>query len=159
MKTENRRRELIEIIETFPEKLESLVSHLRRHHLDSPWRDGGWTVRQIVHHLVDAHVNLYIRMKFVLTEDNPTLTPYNQDLWAELPDAHRSGITPSLVMLRGLHHRCADMLRNLTEKDFGRTSYHPEVGEMTLYNLMETMAEHSSHHIEQIKQLIADKGW
>ena len=114
--------------------------------LDTPYRPDGWTVRQVVHHLADSHLNAYIRFRLALTEDQPTIKPYDQSKWAELPDARTAPVETSLQLIDGLHQRLVVLLRSMSEADFARTFLHPERGVMRLDLTVAMYAWHSRHH-------------
>ncbi|MBI3492552.1 MAG: putative metal-dependent hydrolase, partial [Acidobacteria bacterium] len=122
----------IDIIEQTPARFRSLVNGRSEAQLDTPYRPGGWTVRQVVHHVPDSHMNAYIRMKFAMTEDSPTIKPYEEGLWAELPEAKSGPADMSLALLEALHRRWVAFLRNLQDADFGKAYVHPELGRVTL---------------------------
>jgi uncharacterized damage-inducible protein DinB len=152
------RARLIDELAGVPAALEAAIEGLNDAQLDTPYREGGWTVRQVVHHLADSHINAFIRAKLVLTEDHPTLKPYQQDRWAELTDA-KLPVAPSLAILRGLHERWVALLRSLPETAWTRTAFHPENGEMTLDDILQLYAHHGSTHAAQIETLRARTGW
>jgi DinB superfamily len=141
-----------------PPKLEAAVSNLTDAQLDTPYRDGGWTVRQLVHHIADSHMNAYTRFKLTLTEDHPTIRPYEEWVWAELPDA-QGPIGTSLTLIRALHERWGLLLATLTEADYKRTLFHPEWGDMTLWALLDNYQWHSRHHVAHVTSLRDSKGW
>jgi uncharacterized damage-inducible protein DinB len=126
--------------------------------LDTPYRDGGWSVRQVVHHVPESHMNAYIRSKLGLTEDRPTIKPYEQQLWAELPDA-KGPIGVSLTLLDSLTERWVRLLKLLDEKGFRRTIVHPENGEMSLGLVALHYAWHGKHHTAHVTSLRARKSW
>jgi hypothetical protein len=159
MSTETERRELIDAIERLPRELESAVHGLSDAQLDTPFREGGWTVRQIVHHLADSHANALIRMKLAITEDSPTLKPYDQDRWALLADSETYPIAPSMRILEGLHERWTTLLRALPSDAWARDAMHPENGTMTLDDLLRTYGHHGANHVAQITRLRAAHGW
>ncbi len=152
------RAEQIETLRRLPEHLRKAVAGLNDAQLDTPYRDGGWTVRQVVHHFVDSHANSYIRFKLALTEDSPTIKPYDEAAWARLPDSS-APIEPSLIFLDGLHQRLVALLEAMSEADFQRTFTHPERGRVTLSNNLAIYAWHSRHHTAHIVNLRARKGW
>lgn len=158
MRTVTERQGRIARIRGLPSALEAVVSDLGDEQLDTPYREGGWTVRQVVHHLADSHLNGFARMKLVLTEDRPTLKPYDQDEWARLPDA-RLPITSSLLILRGLHERWASLLEAVPETHWPRSGWQPEVGDVTLEELLDLYARHGESHMGQIAKLRVAKGW
>lgn len=147
-------------IATFPSRLKSEVSHLTDHQLDTPYRPDGWTVRQVVHHCADSHMNSFVRLKLTLTEHKPIIKPYHENLWAELPDAKSMPIEHSLLILDGLHHRWTDLLRSLTNQDFHRTFIHPEHGrEFPLNVFVALYAWHCEHHLAHITELKKRNNW
>jgi hypothetical protein len=152
------REQLIRKIEALPSLLEEAVRGLSDEQLDTPYRDGGWTVRQVVHHLADSHVNALVRLKLMLTEDHPTLKPYDQDAWSNLPDS-RLPLAPSLAILRGLHQRWATLLRSIPDSDWARAAFHPEAGEMTPETIMSIYSGHGEKHVGHIRSLRVAKGW
>lgn len=149
----------IAALEVAPDKLRAAVSGLSDSQLDTPYRDGGWTVRQVVHHLPDSHLNSYIRFKWALTEDKPTIKTYLEERWADLPDARETPVTVSLDLLTALHQRWVVLLRALTETDFARTFAHPETGAQTLAESLAYYAWHVEHHTAQITHLRERRGW
>lgn len=153
------RRTLIESIRTLPDALESAVRGLTDPELDTPYRKGGWTVRQVVHHLADSHLNAFVRMKLILTEDHPTLKPYDQNRWAVLPDSLRMPVGPSLALVRGLHERWCALLESVRESEWSKTAHHPERGEVSLDGILSTYAHHGRNHVEQILGLRRRQGW
>ncbi len=149
----------ISAIEELPELIERAVANLNDEQLDTPYREGGWTIRQIVHHVADSHLNAFVRMKLAITEEYPTVKPYDQDAWAVLAD-YSVPVEPSLAILRGLHMRMAILLRSVdSEQTWQRTVYHPENGDMTLDDFARQYAQHGRHHAEQITGLRTRKGW
>ncbi len=148
----------IETLRRLPERLRSAVSGLNDARLDTPYRDGGWTVRQVVHHLADSHANSYIRFKLALTEDCPTIKPYDEAAWARLPD-NRMPIEPSLAFLDGMHQRFVALLQSMSEEDFQRSFNHPERGRMTLSTNLALYDWHSRHHTAHITSLRSRMGW
>jgi uncharacterized damage-inducible protein DinB len=150
--------EMISQIEELPSKVEAAVRGLNDEQLNTPYRQGGWTVRQVVHHLADSHMNAYVRMKLILTEDHPTLKPYDQDEWAKLGDVQQP-IDSSLAILRGLHERWAAMLKSVPESAWSRTAFHPESGEVTIEGLLTLYSHHGENHVGQVTNLRAARGW
>ena len=148
----------IETLRRLPEHLRAAVSSLNDTQLDTPYRDGGWTVRQVVHHLADSHANSYIRFRLALTEDSPTIKPYDEAAWARLPD-NRMPIEPSLVFLGGMHQRFVALLESMSEEDFQRSFNHPERGRMTLSTNLALYDWHSRHHTAHITSLRSRMGW
>jgi hypothetical protein len=157
--TETQRAKLIEDIAALPAKLRSAVSGLSEAQLDTPYRDGGWTLRQTVHHVADSHAHSYLRVRFAMTEDNPTITPYPENVWAELNDAKHAPIEPSLQILEGLHYRWVMLFKGLTPEDWSRTLFHPERGKLTLDVIVALYSWHSRHHVAHITELRKRKGW
>ena len=142
----------IDVIRRFPVQLEALVANLTPEELTTAYNAPEWTVAQNVHHLVDSHINSYIRMKLMQTEDNPTLKPYDQDVWATLPDAQLADIRSSMTILRGLHQRWAIFLESV--EDWERPGYHPANGAVTLGSQLEYYAAHCEGHLKQIQAVI-----
>jgi hypothetical protein len=157
--TDEERAERIAAIEAHPANMRAATDGLTEEQLDTPYRDGGWTVRQVVHHVVDSHVNSYVRFKLAVTEDHPTIVTYEQTVWAEFPDAKSAPIEGSLAMLEALHPRWVSFLRALTPEQFQRTARHPEVGDITVDNLLEIYGWHCPHHEAHITRLRERKGW
>jgi uncharacterized damage-inducible protein DinB len=153
-----RRAGQIAELRALPERLRAAVSGLSEKQLDTPYREGGWTVRQVVHHVADSHANSYIRFKLALTENLPTIKAYDEAAWARLPDS-RMAIEPSLAVLGGLHTRLVALLEGMTEDDFARSFNHPERGPMTLASNLALYAWHSRHHTAHITGLRARMGW
>lgn len=144
--------EWIETLASFPLEIGELTINLSEQELEIPYRPDGWTVRQIIHHLADSHVNAYTRVRLILTENRPEVRPYFEDRWAELLDAKTSGILPSLAIIKAVHERLVLLLRTLKSIDFERTYYHPEAQkEFTLAYLLGNYAWHGKHHLAHIK--------
>jgi uncharacterized damage-inducible protein DinB len=152
-------QQLIEAIAQTPTKLRAAVSGLTETQLDTPYRPGGWTVRQVVHHVPDSHLNSYVRFKLALTEDEPTIKPYAEDRWAELADTKATPIDVSLSLLESLHDRWVRLLRALTPEQWKRTFRHPELGAMTLEKTLALYAWHGRHHVAHITTLREREGW
>jgi hypothetical protein len=159
MLTTAERQDMVAKIRELPAAIEAAVQDLNDVQLNTPYREAGWTVRQVVHHLADSHLNGFVRMKLILTEERPTLKPYDQDAWASTPDATAMPIQSSVALLRGLHERLSVLLESLPESSFGRSAVHPEVGEVTLDDWLATLARHGENHLAQITTLRAAKGW
>jgi hypothetical protein len=157
--TPGQRAAAIDDIAATPQMLRSAVRTLDDAQLDTPYRDGGWTVRQVVHHLADSHMNSYIRFKFALTENEPTIKPYDEAVWANLIDAKTAAIGPSLNLLEGLHHRWILLLRSLSAGDVMRKFTHPELGTLTVDQYISLYAWHGKHHVAHIASLREHKGW
>ncbi len=157
--TEAVRHTWIEQIAQAPGELRSAVSGLSDEQLDTPYRPGGWTVRQVVHHLPDSHLNSYVRFRLALTEDAPTIKPYFEDRWAELPEASTAPVEISIALLESLHRRWVLLLRALTAEQWKRTFLHPERGAVTLEQNLGIYAWHGKHHVAQILALRQRMGW
>jgi hypothetical protein len=148
----------IETLRLLPERLRAAVAGLDDAQLDTPYREGGWTLRQVVHHLADSHANGYIRFKLALTEECPDIVVYKEAAWARLPDS-RLPIEPSLLFIEGLHARLAALLLSMTEADFARGFNHPERGRVTLADNLAIYDWHARHHTAHITSLRARQGW
>jgi hypothetical protein len=140
-------------LEALPGKLRQALQGLTEEQLDTPYRNGGWTVRQVVHHLADSHMNSYIRFKLALTEQTPTIKPYEEQLWAELPDSRQVPVAVSLALLEALHHRWSVLLRSLAVSDWQRQFLHPDSGKTSLAKAAALYAWHSRHHLAHITNL------
>ena len=154
----DRVRFLDEIAQT-PARMRAAVKGLSPQQLDMPYREGGWTVRQVVHHVPDSHLNAYIRFKLALTEDQPTIKPYKEDLWAELSDSKDTPIEVSLTLLESLHDRWVRLLRALSAADLKRTINHPELGIVAMDRYLAMYAWHGRHHVAHITSLRERMGW
>jgi uncharacterized damage-inducible protein DinB len=152
------RADAIETIAATPARLREAVADLSDAQLDTPYRPGGWTVRQLAHHVPDSHLSAYIRFKLALTEDHPTIKPYDQEAWATLADS-TAPIESSLQMLDLLHQRWVRVLHAMSPADFDRTFVHPEEGVLTLDTLLALYAWHGPHHVEHITSLRVRNGW
>ena len=158
--TSEERRAHIEHIAEAPSALRAAVSGLDGRQLDTPYRDGGWTVRQVVHHLPDSHMNAFVRLKLALTEDSPTIRPYDESAWAKLGDVQATPPEVSLVLLESLHARWVALFRTLHDDDFRRTFRHPEhPGTQTIDWLVASYSWHGRHHVAQITSLLTRMGW
>jgi len=157
--TDEQRRQHMDEIAATPARLRDAVKDLSEQQLDTPYRPSGWTVRQVVHHLPDSHMNAYVRFKLALTEENPIVKPYEEARWAELADARTAPIETSLVMLESLHQRWVMFLRSLSDADWARTFQHPELGPMTLEKNLALYAWHGKHHVAHITSLRERMGW
>ncbi|RKL67462.1 metal-dependent hydrolase [Salipaludibacillus neizhouensis] len=145
-------------IDMVPVKLREAVDGLNDQQLDTPYRQGGWTIRQVVHHMADSHINAYMRVKLALTENKPTIMPYEEAKWAELPDSEMP-IDVSLTLLFALHQRWVTLLQSLEPSDLEKTFYHPESGEMKLGINIGNYSWHGRHHISHITTLRERNGW
>jgi uncharacterized damage-inducible protein DinB len=157
--TEGERQRLIEEIAEAPARLRAAVSGLSPEQLDTPYREGGWTVRQVVHHLADSHLNSYARFRLALTEDEPAIKTYHEDKWAELHDARTAPIELSLALLESLHERWVLLLKSLTATDWLRTFKHPDLGLVPLGKNVGLYAWHGKHHVAHVTSLRESKGW
>ena len=157
--TEASRAAAISTIAATPANLRRATGGLSDTQLDTPYRPEGWTVRQLVHHVADSHMNAYVRTRLALTEDNPTIKPYDEAEWAELSDARSQPIDGSLQLLDVLHTRWVVLLGTLTSTHFGRTMMHPENGPMTIDSLLELYAWHGRHHVAHVTELKNRSGW
>lgn len=157
--TPAQRREFIDAIAEVPARLAEAIRGLSPAQLDTPYRPGGWTVRQVVHHLPDSHVNSYVRFKLALTEDEPTIKTYEENLWAQLPDSRDTPLETSIALLEHLHKRWVILLRSLQPGDFARTFRHPDWGRDTVDFLLAQYAWHGRHHVAHITALRERNGW
>jgi hypothetical protein len=158
--TSAERAEAIAAIAGAPAALRTAVKGLSDAQLDTPYRPGGWTVRQVVHHVPDSHMNAYCRFKLGLTEDVPTIKPYDEALWAELPDGKSPLVEESLILLQTLHARWLVMLRAMKPADFARTISHPEWdAPMSLETVLALYAWHGRHHTAHVTELRKRSGW
>jgi uncharacterized damage-inducible protein DinB len=157
--TDARRKELIDQIAELPRKLREAVAGFDESKFDTPYREGGWTVRQLVHHVADSHMNAFIRFKLALTEDEPTIKTYEQEEWATTADSLKAPPETSLSLIDGIHGRWAIFLRSLSPQDFSRKFTHPEHGKMTLDRLLGLYAWHGRHHTAHITELRKAQGW
>ncbi len=149
----------IQTLRTLPANLRAAVSGLKETQIDTPYREDGWTVRQLVHHIADSHANSYARFKLALTEDWPTIKPYDEAAWAELADSRKLPMEPSLELTAALHTRWVALLESLSEEDFQRGYNHPERGRQTLATGLALYDWHSRHHAAHITGLRARNGW
>jgi len=146
-------------IEGMPVRMRRIVTDLSPEQLDTPYRDGGWTVRQLVHHVPDSHMNAYIRCKLALTENTPTIKPYNEDAWARLKDSEVTPVEVSLSLLEAVHARWVMLLKSLKPRDFERKFNHPERGTQTLDDLIALYDWHGNHHMAHITGLRDRMKW
>ncbi len=156
--TEAHRQAFLDEIAKTPAQLCAAVKGLSDAQLDTPYRPGGWTVRQVVHHVPDSHINCYVRFKLAITEDDPTIKPYAENLWAELPDS-KAPVEVSLTLLDSLHDRWLRLLRSLEPEDWKRTFRHPELGPMTLEKTLALYAWHGRHHVAHVTELRKRMNW
>jgi hypothetical protein len=153
------RAEAIAQIAETPRRMRDAVAGLTEGQLDTPYRPGGWTLRQLAHHVPDSHMNAYVRVKLALTENEPTVKPYEEALWAELPDSRETPVEVSLTLLEFLHLRWDILLRALQPSDFARSLRHPVNGPMTVDNVVHQYAWHGRHHVAHITSLRQREGW
>jgi hypothetical protein len=156
---EDEKQKYLDNIADTPAHLRAAVSGLSDVQLDTPYRPGGWTVRQVVHHVPDSHLNAYTRFKLALTEEEPTIKPYAEDRWAELPDTKLTPIEVSLALLEALHNRWVRLLRSLHGEDWKRTFRHPELGLMTLERTLALYSWHGRHHVAHVTNLRERTRW
>lgn len=157
--TESERTANLEVLRHLPALLRTAVQYLNDVQLDTPYREGGWTVRQVVHHLADSHMNGFIRHRLALTEDQPTIKPYEEAAWAELADAKTGPVEVSIRLLNNLHHRWTPMLESLSEDQLMRTYFHPISGDWTIEQSIANYAWHSEHHLAHITELAKRLYW
>jgi len=157
--TEPQKQAALDEIARTPENLRAAIKGLSEAQLDTPYRPGGWTVRQVVHHVPDSHLNSYVRFKLALTEDEPIIKPYAEDRWAELADTKSTPVEVSLTMLDALHDRWVRLLRSLSPEEWKRTFRHPDLGAMTLEKSLALYAWHGRHHVSHITSLRDREGW
>jgi len=144
---------MVDQIAAAPDAIAKIAERMSPAQLKTPYRPGGWTGAQVVNHVADSHANAYIRTRFALVEDNFTVKPYDENVWAELPDATDTNVAPSIAMLRGMHARWVALLRTLTPEQFQRPLLHPERGPMTLNNLVQLYAWHGRHHAGHLQSI------
>lgn len=153
------RRDRIDQVDQTPAALRRALAGLGEEQLDTPYRPGGWTVRQVTHHISDSHLNAYVRMKLAVTEDRPTVKTYDEARWAELPDGRGAPVELSLVLLEALHRRWVLFMRSLKPADFSNAVNHPESGMMSLDTLLAMYAWHGRHHVAHVTSLRGRMGW
>jgi uncharacterized damage-inducible protein DinB len=149
----------MQTLRLLPVRLRAAVSGLSDAQLDTPYREGGWTARQVVHHVADSHANCYIRFKLALTEDWPTVKPYDEAAWANLADSRWLPVEVSLAMIEALHGRWVGLLESLSDEDFQKGFEHPELGRQNLAKVLALYDWHSRHHTAHITHLRARQGW
>ncbi|HMW27480.1 MAG TPA: putative metal-dependent hydrolase [Ferruginibacter sp.] len=158
--SEKLREEWLIDIQFLPQHLENAVQNLDAAQLDTAYREGGWTVKQVVHHVADSHMNSLIRFKLGLTEDNPTIKPYDENEWVKLADTQNLPVNVSLTLLHALHIRLHELLKNMSRTDLDRTLFHPEhKKEFTLWEFLGLYAWHGRHHTAHITSLRERMGW
>ncbi|TAE46973.1 MAG: putative metal-dependent hydrolase [Bacteroidetes bacterium] len=157
--SEAERVSFIQVIENLPAEMNAAVAGLDDAQLDTPYRADGWTVRQVVHHVADSHMNAFIRFRLALTEEGPTIKTYEEKAWAELVDSLTLPVAASLGILEGLHARWTLMLRHMSSEDFARVLLHPDRGLLTLDEMLCLYEWHSRHHVAHISSLRQRMGW
>jgi uncharacterized damage-inducible protein DinB len=157
--SDEQKQQFLSDVEQTPTRLRAALRGLSDQQLDTPYRDGGWTLRQLAHHVPDSHMNSYIRFKLALTEDDPTIKPYKENIWAELPEAKHAPIEVSMALLDSLHQRWLLMLNKLTAAEWKRTFRHPELGSMSLEKNLALYAWHGRHHTAHVTALREKMGW
>ena len=157
--SDEQKQAFLDEIARTPANLRAAVKGLSEVQLDTPYRPDGWTVRQVVHHIPDSHLNSYVRFKLALTEDEPTIKPYAEDRWAELADTKSTPIEVSLTLLESLHDRWIRLLRSLSQEDWKRTFRHPDLGAMTLEKSLALYAWHGRHHVAHVTELRKRNSW
>lgn len=150
---------MIDAVRCLPGEVEQAVRGLNDQQLDTPYGPGKWTIRQVVHHLADAHMNAFIRFRLILTEDGPTIKPYNQDEWAKLPDTMKAPVEPSLAIIKGVHERWVALMDSTPDPTWSRGAHHPERGNTTLDDLLKIYSHHGESHLGHITELRKAKGW
>ena len=153
------RASAIKALAEAPARFRLAVAGLSDAQLDTSYRPGGWTVRQVVHHVADSHIHSYVRTKFALSEDQPTIKPYPEEIWAEFTDGRLEPVATSLDLIEALHARWVTLLRSLSDSTFERRLLHPDRGPMTLDDIVQLYAWHSRHHIAHITTLREREGW
>jgi hypothetical protein len=145
-------RKQIDVLEDLPRLLKKIMKKMTRQHLDTPYRTDGWTVRQVIHHLGDSHLNAYVRMKLALTEENPVIKPYKEDAWVSLPSELNASVKDSLRLLKALHTRWVELMKTFTASDLNRTYFHPDLERaVSLSEAIALYAWHTQHHLAHIR--------
>lgn len=150
----------IDAIEALPGWLDIVIQNLDEHQLQTPYREGGWTIHQVIHHIADSHMNAFIRLKLALSEDSPTVKPYDEKIWADMPDVETVPVNISITLLHALHRRWGQLLRNMEPEDWERTIYHPEHERyIPVWEMTDQYAWHGRHHMEQVRHLRERNNW
>lgn len=157
--TPEQRQGKIDLLKQAPQSLRAVLAGLSELQLDTPYRDGGWTVRQVAHHIPDSHLNAYTRVKLALTEDRPTIKPYDEGAWATLADTKRVPLEVSVALLEAVHTRLAAIFESLQEADWKREYLHPVNGATSIEATLASYVWHAQHHTAHIKNLRQRKGW
>jgi DinB family protein len=147
-------KEWISVLQALPSWMDACIENLDEHQLQVPYREGGWTIQQVIHHVADSHMNAYVRVKLALTEDNPTIKPYREAAWAELADTKVVPVNVSVTLIHALHRRLVAVLQHMQPSDWERSYYHPEhERNVPLWEVVGMYAWHSRHHTEHIRRL------
>lgn len=155
-----RRKGWLQALAALPTWLDVIVQNLDAAQLETPYRPGGWTMNQVIHHLADSHMNAFVRLKLALTEDNPTVKPYEEALWAETPEIGAVPVNVSITFLHALHRRWTDLLERIPDEAWERTYFHPEDrNEVSIWQMTAKYAWHGRHHMEQLRGLRVREGW
>jgi hypothetical protein len=150
----------VQQIKALPSWMDACITNLDAYQLLTPYREDGWTLQQLIHHVADSHINAYVRLKLTLTEENPTIKPYLEELWAKLPDTHTVPVNVSVTLLHAVHIRWVAILNNLLPHDLERTYYHPQYGRyVPLWEMTALYAWHGSHHVAHIRALRERMNW
>jgi hypothetical protein len=158
--SEATKKEWLHDMKMLPSDLEFAIQHLDKSQLDTPYREGGWTVQQVVHHLADSHMNAFVRFKLALTEEVPVIKAYHENEWSLTADVLQTPVNFSTTLLHALHQRWTDLLSSLTEEQWQRKLFHPgRNAEVSLWDMFAVYSWHGKHHIAHIKNLCASKGW
>lgn len=158
--TSQQLKEWTSVLQALPSWMDACIENLDEHQLQVPYRDGGWTIQQVVHHVADSHMNAYIRLKLALTEDNPVVKPYAEAAWAELPDTRVVPVNVSVTMLHAMHRRMVAVLQHMQPSDWERTYFHPEhKRNFPIWEVVAMYAWHSRHHTEHIRRLRERMNW
>ena len=158
--SEKQKEKWLNDLKFLPQELELAIQNLDEAQLQTPYREDGWTVQQLVHHVADSHINAYMRFKLGLTENNPPIKPYEEKEWAKLDDVNTVPINVSITLLHALHRRWVATIKNLSDEQWERTVFHPErKKEMTLWYLLGMYAWHGKHHVKHITALRERNGW
>jgi hypothetical protein len=154
------RRSWLQAIAALPSWLDVLMQNLDAEQLETPYREGGWNMNQVIHHLADSHMNAFIRLKLALTENEPTVKPYEETRWAETPEIQSVPANVSITLLHALHRRWTDLLERMTDTDWERGYYHPELQQVVpLWEMTAKYAWHGRHHMEQLRAMREREGW
>ncbi len=158
--TQELKNEWLNVLANMPSWLDASIENLDEAQLQVPYREGGWTIPQVVHHIADSHLNAFVRVKLALTEENPTVKPYDEKAWAELPDTKVVPVNVSVTLIHALHRRLVALLENISNEDWQRTYYHPEhKRNFPIWEVVALYAWHSRHHTAHIRNLRETQGW